>query len=255
MARRTPILAVANHKGGVGKTTLAVRVAAEWSNLGIRTLLIDLDPQGGATLLLRGKSLDEGEAGTYEALVGDDELVNVVEETEYGPELVGAGDMLARAELTLASEIGRENSLRRALDDAPIGRWDAVVVDCPPSLGLLLVNALACATHVLVPVMPSLLSLAALKVFGEAMSIARKRLNRRLQLLGYVLNQADARERILEEARDTLRRYTKGTGVFAEVRVDARLRGLEALGIRDRAGEDLIKLAAKVAKKLEIKPR
>jgi chromosome partitioning protein len=251
MARRIPTLAIANHKGGVGKSTIATRIATEWAEAGRRVLLIDMDPQGGATLLLRGRILSDRETGAYESLHGDAQLADVAEETEHGPEIVGAGEMLARVELTLAAEIGRESALKRALSEAPPDRWDVVVLDCPPSLGLLLVNALTAATHVVVPTMPSLLSLAALRVFDEAMTIARKRLNRGLKLLGYVLNQADAREKALEEARDLLRNHNK-VGLIGEVRVDARLRGMGALKVRDRAGEDMASLAETVSKRMEL---
>jgi len=248
----TPIVVVANHKGGVGKTTIAVRIAVEMASVGRRVLLIDLDPQGGATLLLHGHALGEGERGTYEALLGEAPLVDVAQSTPYGPDLVGASDLLARAELALAVEMGRENALRRALDEAPANRWDVVILDCPPSLGLLLVNALTAGSHVLVPVMPSLLSLAALRVFNEATTIAQKRLNPRLRMLGYVLNQTDARERALEEARELLRKHGAGDGLIGEVRVDARLRGMDGLKVKDRAGDDLAKLATDIARRIEL---
>ncbi len=251
--KQAPVIAVANHKGGVGKTSIAVRIAVAWAQAGKRVLVVDLDPQGAASMLVRGATLNEEEAGTHEVLLEKATLADAAQATEYGFELVGAGDFLAEAELELAGKWGREAKLKNAIREAPRDRWGAIILDCPPSLGVLLVNGLTASSHVIVPTMPALLSLAALRVFDGAVAMVRKNLNPKLKLLGYVLNQADARERALEETRELLARHAGEDRVLGEIRVDARLRGAGALMAKGRAGEDIERLAADLARSLELK--
>lgn len=251
------VLAVGGHKGGTSKTTSAVHLAAALGSRGGRVLLIDLDPQGATTALLRGRALEAGQPGAVDTLLRRVPLAEVaVVDVLPGVDLVGAGDELARADLALAGEVGRETTLSRAIEALPRGRWDAVVLDCPPALSLLTVNALVAAAAVVVPVPPAYLPIAAVRLFAETVETVRARLNRRLRGPWYFLALVDARERTAGEARELLRKFAGDDLLRAEVRVDARLKGPPTNGRlpRGRAAADLAAVAAETFKRLNIWP-
>ncbi len=150
------ITAVVQEKGGVGKTTTAINLGAWLARLGHRTLLIDLDPQGNASTAL-GVEHTVGTPSVYDALVGDSSLSEVVHPTTASPNLrcVPATIDLAGAEIELVSVVARESRLKNAIEahcEGPGADVDYVLVDCPPSLGLLTVNALTAANFVIVPI-------------------------------------------------------------------------------------------------------
>ena len=186
----TRVLTVANQKGGVGKTTTTVNVAAALALHGLRTLVIDLDPQGNASTAL-GLPHHAGTPSVYEVLVDGASLADVVQPVEGFPDLQGvpATIDLAGAEIELVSLVARETRLHRALgayltSEEQAGRaYDYVFVDCPPSLGLLTVNALVAAREVLIPIQAEYYALEGLGQLLRSIELVRAHLNPELRRL------------------------------------------------------------------------
>jgi chromosome partitioning protein len=201
-----PIVAIANQKGGVGKTTTAVSLAAALAQLGARVLLVDLDPQGNATTGL-GLRAEQGEPSTYGVLVEDLAVAEATIATEVdGLELVPSSLDLAGAEVELVPAFSRELRLQRAL--ASIGdRYDVVFVDCPPSLGLLTINALVAADEVLVPIQCEYYALEGLGQLMRTVQLVGDNLNRDLSLGGVVLTMFDGRTNLSQQVVDEVRDY------------------------------------------------
>jgi len=185
------VLAIVNQKGGVGKTTTAVNLAAALAEAGSPTLVLDCDPQANAT---RSLNAFEPELPTiYDALVGSCSLADVVRETAVsGVAIAPSSPALAGAEVELVTVSGREGRLRSLLDDFA-GDFTFVLIDCPPSLGLLSVNALVAADGVIVPVQCEYLSLEGLGHLMQTLELVRKRLNPGLKLTGVLMTMYDAR--------------------------------------------------------------
>jgi chromosome partitioning protein len=193
------VLAIVNQKGGVGKTTTAVNLGAGLAEAGHATLVVDCDPQSNAT---RSLGVIENPALTlYDALVRDEPtpLTRIIVETSVpGLDLVPASSGLAGAEVELVAVIGRESRLRHALEPVA-GAYAYVLIDCPPSLGLLSVNALAAADGVIVPVQCEYLSLEGLGLLTRTLELVRARINPDLQLSGLVMTMFDARTNLAAE--------------------------------------------------------
>jgi len=188
------VLAVTNQKGGVGKTTTAVSLAAFLAEAGCSVLLCDVDPQANATSSLGGGPT--GGPNVYEVLVDGVPLREaVVPTTVAGLQLLPSTMDLAGAELELAAAPGREDRLRRALEPS-LGEFDVIVIDCPPSLGLLTVNALAASDAVLVPVQCEYFALEGLAALRRNVDLVRSHLNPGLRILGLVLTMLDGRTRL-----------------------------------------------------------
>jgi len=188
------VLAVTNQKGGVGKTTTAVSLAAFLAEAGCSVLLCDVDPQANATSSLGGAPT--GGPNVYDVLVDGLPLREaVVPATVAGLHLLPSTMDLAGAELELASAPGREDRLRRALEPS-LAEFDVIVIDCPPSLGLLTVNALAASDAVLVPVQCEYFALEGLAALRRNVDLVRSHLNPGLRILGLVLTMLDGRTRL-----------------------------------------------------------
>ena len=208
-------IACANQKGGVGKTTTVVNLASYLASDGDRVLVVDLDPQGNATsgLGVDRASLDRS---VYDAVVdGHDLEALIVQGTAPGVDIVPASIALAGAEVELAGIDARERRLRRLLE--PIkGRYDVIFVDCPPSLGLLTVNALTAADAVLVPLQCEYYALEGLTQLLATIDLVRDHLNPRLALDGVVLTMADARTNLSADVAAEARRHL-GDKVYTTV--------------------------------------
>src|SRR5687767_1301253 len=210
----TRVFVVANQKGGVGKTTTAVNVAAALATKGLRILVIDLDPQGNASTAL---NIDhsEGTPGVYEALVDGTDLDELVRPC---PELPGltvlpASIDLAGAEIELVSLVARETRLDKALqsylDDCEDAgdRIDYVLIDCPPSLGLLTVNALVAGREVLIPIQCEYYALEGLGQLVRNIDLVQRHLNPSLEITTILLTMYDARTRLSSGVADEVRNF------------------------------------------------
>ena len=235
MARpdRTRVFVVANQKGGVGKTTSTVNVAAALAQLGQRVLVIDLDPQGNASTAL-GVEHRRGVPSTYDALVDGVPLADVVSASPEGESLwvVPATIDLAGAEIELVSVVAREGRLRKAIHGHPwvgaaadVGeeRFDYVFVDCPPSLGLLTLNALVAGDEMLIPIQAEYYALEGLGQLLETVEMVRAHLNQGLDVSTILVTMYDARTRlasgVAEEVREHFGERVLRTTIPRSVRV------------------------------------
>ncbi len=199
------VYAIANQKGGVGKTTTAVNLAACVAEAGYESLLIDIDPQSNATL---GLGIDKHIQPTvYDALVGDLALEDAVVTTSIEHlGVVPAGPDLAGATIELPRLPGSENRLREAL--APVrGRYAFTLLDCPPSLGPLTVNALVAADRVIVPVQAEYFALEGLAGLLDTLSLIQRELNPRLTVAGMLLTMHDGRTRLAQDVEREVREH------------------------------------------------
>lgn len=199
-------LALANQKGGVGKTTTAVSLAATLAERGLNILLIDLDPQGNTTSSL-GIDKNRLPYSSYELMLEDAALDEVLQvDARPGIDLIGANPALAGAEVELVSLRQRERRLERALARQRLTH-DLVIIDCPPSLGLLTVSALVAAEHVVIPIQCEYLALEGLMQLVNSMDLVKRRLNPALDVLGVVMTMYDARTRLSAEVVESVHRY------------------------------------------------
>ena len=191
--RNARIIALANQKGGVGKTTTAINLSAALAERGYRMLLVDFDPQGGCAIGL-GIEPDSLDVSVYNALLDRScEVEEVVRKTSVpGLDLLPSNIDLAAAELSLVTEVAREQTLLRAI--APLRvKYDFILIDCPPSLGLLTVNALTAADGVIVPLECEYYALRGMALLMESIDRIKERLNPRLQVEGIIATMYDSR--------------------------------------------------------------
>lgn len=211
----TLTLAVVNQKGGVGKSTTAVNLSATLGEQGKHVLLVDLDPQGNAT---SGFGLDKNgrDVCIYNALLGDssvDEITQGIDEMNVS--VVPATIQLAGAEIELVSAMSRETRLKNILQPV-VGRYDYVIIDCPPSLGLLTINALTAADGVLIPVQCEYYALEGLTKLLESVRLVKTHLNPALEVFGVLMTMFDARTRLSSQVVDEVKNFF-GEKVFDTV--------------------------------------
>lgn len=209
------IVAIANQKGGVGKSTTAINLAAYLSALGERVLVVDLDPQANATSGLGIVPKDGGDV--YDVLLEDTPIHKVVLPTRIERLYIAPASVnLAGAKVDLVSVMAREYRLKQALEQVPEGGYERVLLDCPPSLDLLTVNALAAADEVLIPIQCEYYALEGLNQLRNTINEVQRHLNPQLEIGGVLLTMFDSRTNLAKEVAEEVRAFF-GTKVFKEV--------------------------------------
>ncbi len=206
---RRRLFTVANQKGGVGKTTTAVNLAAGLALQGLKTLVIDLDPQGNASTALGIERRRAGTPSSYEMLLGELSLAQTVRQSPHSERLfcVPATIDLAGAEIELVSMVARESRLRTALAGLDGLDFDYVFIDCPPSLGLLTLNALVAAPEVLIPIQCEYYALEGVSQLMNNLEMVRSHLNPALTLSTVILTMYDGRTKLSDQVAAEARRY------------------------------------------------
>ena len=201
---------VANQKGGVGKTTTTANLGAALAHVGRKTLVIDLDPQSNLTSHL-GVRLAPGQPSVYQVIMGQVLLRDVIQSTsQENLSLIPASLDLAGAEVELVFVVGRETVLRDVLKSLKPSRFDFILIDCPPSLGILTINALTAATEILIPVQTEFFALQGLNQLLSTVNLVRKRLNPKLQLRGILPCLVDGRRNLSKEVLARLNESFEG---------------------------------------------
>lgn len=221
------ILAIANQKGGVGKTTTAVNLSAALATLGFSTLLVDMDPQGNATSGL-GFDKRQFEPNIYNVLVDLLPLEKTIKETSIAQlAIAGANPDLTGAEVELVSALARESRLKGALGGVK-ARFQYIVIDCPPSLGLLTINALNAADRIIIPIQGEYYAMEGLAQFVDAVNKIKAALNPRLTVEGGVLTMFDSRMTLSNQVKEEVAKFF-GPSLFQTV-IPRNIRIAEAPG-------------------------
>jgi chromosome partitioning protein len=205
---RQRVFTIANQKGGVGKTTTAVNIAAALALQGLRTLVIDLDPQGNASTAL-GVDHRPGTPSSYEVLIGEIPLQEAIQRSPHNERLfcVPATIDLAGAEIELVSMVAREGRLRGALAALKNYDFDYVFIDCPPSLGLLTINALVAAPEVLIPIQCEYYALEGVGQLLRNIEMVKSHLNPELNVSTVILTMYDGRTKLADQVADDVRSH------------------------------------------------
>lgn len=219
----TIIYAIANQKGGVGKTTSTINLAAYLADAGMRVLLVDIDPQSNATSAL-GFNKYSVAASTYDLLLGTSQPQDMVlchEESQVS--LLPANPALSGAEVELVNLLAREYRLKTGLESIA-DQFDYILIDCPPSLSLLTINALTAASHgVIIPVQCEYLALEGLTQLQQTVQMVRQHLNRRLRIRGLVMTMYDARTNLSRQVVQEVREHYPGLVFRAIIPRNVRL--------------------------------
>jgi len=221
------VISIANQKGGVGKTTTAVNLASALAETGKRILLVDLDPQGNATTSL-GFNRREVFASTYEVLMeglsARSAIFPTVQDNLF---ILPANENLPGAEVILVDRPHRAQLLKRCISELDL-QFDYIFIDCPPSLGLLTVNALTASDEILIPMQAEFLALEGLTQLLKTIDIVRESLNPHLEICGVVFTMYDGRTRLTREVEDEVRSFFKGSGNVFESVIPRTVRLAEA---------------------------
>ena len=214
-------IAVTNQKGGSGKTTTAVNLAAALGEKGEHVLVIDLDPQASATSWF---GLTPDARGLIDVFTGNGNLADLAHQTDVpNVEVIPSSSWLVGADRALANEVGSELIFRRALEQLPQGRWGVVLIDCPPSLGLLAISALAAVQEVFVPVEAHVMALAGLASLCSTVERVRERLNPALRISGVLACRVDMRKNLSREVVARLRQRFGSLVFTTAIRENVRL--------------------------------
>ena len=200
------VISIVNQKGGVGKTTTAVNLGAFLAKKRKKVLIIDLDPQGNATSGY-GYDKSELENTVYDLLVNEEDIGNVIAPTTVkNVDMCPTNINLAGAEVELVSAISRETILKRAIEPV-LDKYDYIIVDCPPSLGLLTINALAACEGVIVPIQGEYYALEGLTQLIDTINMIKKKLNPSIGILGVVITMHDRRTQLTKQVVEEVQKY------------------------------------------------
>jgi len=202
------IVSLTNQKGGVGKTTTSVNLAVSFAVSEVKTLLIDLDPQSNATTGL--EALIENPQGTiYDSIVGKEKITNVISSTRLDClDIVTSTNDLVGAEVELVNLMARERQLEKALKSVQ-KKYDYILIDCPPSLGLLTLNALTCSNSIIIPIQCEYYALEGLGQLLNTFRLVQKNLNSKLEIEGVLLTMFDSRLNLSSQVADEVRSFFK----------------------------------------------
>ena len=196
------VIAVANQKGGSSKNTVSVNLASGLAEQGKRTLLIDIDPQANASQWF---GIHDNGRGLLDVFVDNGNLIDIIHKTPFGVDVAPSSTWMIQAERLLLGEVGAETILRRKLEALPHGKWDYVLIDCPPNLGILVINALVAAKEVIVPVLAQILSVVGLSQLLETLEVVKDRINPKVAISGIVACRFDARTRHSQDVMKILK--------------------------------------------------
>ncbi|MBI4639585.1 MAG: ParA family protein [Candidatus Tectomicrobia bacterium] len=218
------IIIIANEKGGTGKTTLAVNLSAALAIRGMKTLLIDMDPQGNTSYIL--SRITEDNPAMYSILVEKDTPLDAIIQPTATENLdIAPSNLhLAGAEVQLATMLGRENALKRKLTPEIVNRYAFLLIDTSPSLGLLTINALNAADYALIPVSCEFLSLVGLSLLFDTIQLCQQQLRSHVQILGLVATRYDRREKMSDEVLSALKAQFNTQLFETIIRVNVRLK-------------------------------
>ena len=249
------IITISNQKGGVGKTTTAVNLSASIAKAGKKVLLIDSDPQGNATTGL-GFSKSGLKVGLYDFMLGSESVDIASVKTEMpGLFLMGSTKELVGAEVEMYLEDDREFLLKNRLDEIK-ERYDFIIIDCPPSLGFLTLNAITASNYVLVPLQCEYYALEGLSQLLDTLKAVKKSLNPDLKLVGILLTMYDARNNLSAQVEEEVREHFKGTVFDTVIPRNVRLSEAPSYGkpiilydIRSKGAASYFNLAKEVIKR------
>ncbi len=201
------IIALTNQKGGVGKTTSAVNIAVSLAVSEVKTLLIDLDPQANSTTGVSNLINDENKKTIYDVLIRDTEMKDAVIKTQFeNLDLIASNSDLVGAEVELVSLIAREYQLKTALNSIQ-RKYKFILIDCPPSLGLLTVNALTAAKSIIIPIQSEYYALEGLGQLLNTIRLVQRNLNEKLQIEGVLLTMFDSRLNLSKQVAEEIQSY------------------------------------------------
>jgi chromosome partitioning protein len=226
---KTRIMVIANQKGGVGKSTTAVNLSAVLADKGKKVLLIDMDPQGNATSGL-GIARKNGNRCVYDVLVDNIPMKNIIQETGIEHLFVAPATIqLAGAEIELVSALSRETKLKRSLDTID-GEFDFIIIDCPPSLGLLTLNALTAGLELIIPIQCEYYALEGLSKLMDTVRLVNVNLNSDLKITGVLLTMHDGRTKLSEQVVNDVRSFFNETAFKTVVPRNVRLSEAPSFG-------------------------